>query len=151
DHRAFENTVARVQRKLAWTRRFVIIPEPCYVSILHLEMTGGFDVARVVAMRQVGIASALHRQPVSEKLQREQQRKWAQRLVLALDRDSDVDRLGQRRARPSVDAQALRANLAKRVGHLLCARAGGAAAARHDDHGVAIGRAYRAVQKFLDL
>ena len=65
---------------------------------------------RIVAMRQVGIASALHRQPIGEKLQREQQRERAQHLVLALDLDSDVDCFGQRRTGAGIDAEALRAD-----------------------------------------
>jgi hypothetical protein len=32
---------------------------------------------RIISMRQVGIAAALHCQPVGEKLKRQQQQKWA--------------------------------------------------------------------------
>jgi len=85
---------------------------------LHLEMRSGLGVARIVAMRKVWIASVLNRQPVSEKLQREQQREGAQRLLLSLDLNSDIDRHGQHRTEPGIESKAFCADFSQRFGHL---------------------------------
>src|SRR5215469_231833 len=85
---------------------------------LHLEIRSCLGVARIVAMRKVWIASVLNRQPVSEKLQREQQREGAQRLLLSLDLNSDIDRHGQHRTEPGIESKAFCADFSQRFGHL---------------------------------
>src|SRR5581483_9712490 len=114
-------------------------------------MGGGPEVALVVAMGQVGIASAAKGKPIGEKLQREQQRERAERLLLALDLERFVHRARERRARAGEDAQARRADLPERARRLHRALAGRTASAYKNRQRVAISRAYRTVQKFLDL